>query len=234
MLFDVACPGVRGLRARCCVCRRRGAGAVPAAPNSTATTAFGINDDDTDRRQLSLADDGIEHAFFGTLDGNYTSFDAGDGGSEARAINNNGTIVGFSNSQNGIDGRSAHFRTACAGCAEMSACVNGNCSAAPKASTTRRTASPARAGISRTIRRSLSSGHHGKMAGTTCAFRRCIRPAKPTASTAPAWWWAIFPPPHARLYRQRQQAADRWTTLPTAAGTTLGASTTTARPWANG
>ena len=39
--------------------------------------------------------------FFGTLDGNYTSFDAGDGGSEARGINNAGYIVGYSNSQNG-------------------------------------------------------------------------------------------------------------------------------------
>jgi opacity protein-like surface antigen len=75
---------------------------VPAAPNSTATTAFGINDAFQISGSYIGKDDGIEHAFFGTLDGNYISFDAGDGGSEARAINNNGTIVGFSNSQNGI------------------------------------------------------------------------------------------------------------------------------------
>jgi uncharacterized membrane protein len=74
---------------------------VPAAPNSTATTAFGINDAFQISGSYIGKDDGIEHAFFGTLDGNYTSFDAGDGGSEARAINNNGYIVGFANSQNG-------------------------------------------------------------------------------------------------------------------------------------
>lgn len=75
---------------------------VPAAPNSTITTAFGINDVFQISGSYIGKDDGIEHAFFGTLDGNYTSFDARDGGSEARAINNNGIIVGFSNSQSGI------------------------------------------------------------------------------------------------------------------------------------
>jgi len=74
---------------------------VPAAPNSTITTAFGINDAFQISGSYIGKDDGIEHAFFGTLDGNYTSFDAGDGGSEARAINNAGYMVGFSNSQNG-------------------------------------------------------------------------------------------------------------------------------------
>lgn len=74
---------------------------VPDAPNSTVTTVFGINDLYLISGSYVGKDDGIEHAFFGTLDGNYTSFDAGDGGSEARAINNNGRIVGFSNSQNG-------------------------------------------------------------------------------------------------------------------------------------
>ncbi len=75
---------------------------VPAAPNSTATTAFGINDSFQISGSYVGAEDGIEHAFFGALDGNYTSFDAGDGGSQARAINNNGYIVGYSNSQNGF------------------------------------------------------------------------------------------------------------------------------------
>jgi uncharacterized membrane protein len=74
---------------------------IPAAPNSTLTTAFGINDAFQISGSYIGKDDGIAHAFFGTLDGSYTSFDAGDGGSEARAINNNGIIVGFSNSQNG-------------------------------------------------------------------------------------------------------------------------------------
>ena len=75
---------------------------VPSAPNSTVTTAFGINDSFQISGSYIGAEDGIEHAFFGTLDGNYTSFDAGDGGSEARAINNSGHIVGYSNSQNGF------------------------------------------------------------------------------------------------------------------------------------
>src|SRR4051812_11147748 len=74
---------------------------VPAAPGSAVTTAFGINDAFQISGSFIGKKDGIEHAFFGTLDGNYTSFDAGDGGSEARAINNNGYIVGYSNSQNG-------------------------------------------------------------------------------------------------------------------------------------
>jgi hypothetical protein len=75
---------------------------VPAAPNSTVTTVFGINDAFQISGSYIGKDDGIEHAFFGALDGNYTSFDAGDGGSEARAINNNGYIAGYSNSQNGF------------------------------------------------------------------------------------------------------------------------------------
>lgn len=74
---------------------------VPAAPNSTITTAFAINDSYVIAGSFVGANDGIEHSFFGTLDGNYTSFDAGTGGSEARGINNGGTITGFSNSQNG-------------------------------------------------------------------------------------------------------------------------------------
>lgn len=73
---------------------------VPAAPNSTATTAFAINDSNVIAGSY-VGTDGIEHAFFGTLDGNYTSFDAGTGGSEARGISNAGLITGFSNSQNG-------------------------------------------------------------------------------------------------------------------------------------
>lgn len=74
---------------------------VPAAPNSTATTAFGINDSFQIAGSYIGADDGIEHGFYGTLDGNYASFDAGNGGTEARAIANNGDIVGFANSQGG-------------------------------------------------------------------------------------------------------------------------------------
>lgn len=74
---------------------------VPSAPNSTVTTAFALNDSDVVAGSYIGASDGIEHAFYGTLDGNYTSFDAGSGGSEARGISNDGTITGLSNSQNG-------------------------------------------------------------------------------------------------------------------------------------
>jgi len=75
---------------------------VPAVPNSSATTVFGINDNNVVAGSFIGAKDGLEHSFFGTLDGNYTTFDVGTGGSEARDINNRDVIVGFSNSQNGF------------------------------------------------------------------------------------------------------------------------------------
>lgn len=74
---------------------------VPAAPNSSLTTVFAINDNNTIAGSYVGSGDGIEHSFFGTLDGDYTSFDAGSGGSEARGISNKGIITGFSNSQHG-------------------------------------------------------------------------------------------------------------------------------------
>jgi len=58
------------------------------------------------------ANDGIDHSFFGSLDGNYSTFDVGTGGSEARAINNNGYIVGFSNSQGGFTSNEPAFECA--------------------------------------------------------------------------------------------------------------------------
>lgn len=74
---------------------------VPSVPKSTVTTAFAFNDNDVVAGSFIGANDGVEHAFFGTLDGNYTTFDAGSGGSEARGISNDGTITGISNSQSG-------------------------------------------------------------------------------------------------------------------------------------
>src|SRR5215469_4316517 len=73
---------------------------VPSVPNSTLTTVFAINDKDVIAGSYIGSSDGIEHSFFGPL-GNYTSFDVGTGGSEARGINNKGLIAGYSNSQNG-------------------------------------------------------------------------------------------------------------------------------------
>src|SRR5215467_13396142 len=74
--------------------------AVPSVPDSTTTTVFSINDNNVIAGSYIGTNDGIEHSFFGPL-GNYTSFDAGTGGSEARGINNDGVITGFSNSQTG-------------------------------------------------------------------------------------------------------------------------------------
>lgn len=83
---------------------------VPVVPvkHSTATTVYGINDANTIAGGF-IGKDGVEHAFFGTLDGQYKTFDAGTGGTEARAINNNGYITGFSNSQTGSTAEQAMF-----------------------------------------------------------------------------------------------------------------------------
>jgi len=74
---------------------------VPPAPGASTTTAYAINDDGVIAGSFIGASDGIEHSFFGTLDGTYVVFDAGTGGSEARGIGNDGVITGFSNSQAG-------------------------------------------------------------------------------------------------------------------------------------
>jgi hypothetical protein len=68
---------------------------VPAVPGSTATTVFGIDD----RNVVAGAyrdGAGVEHGFFGTLDGNYTSFDYGHNstGTQARGIAVDGSITG--------------------------------------------------------------------------------------------------------------------------------------------
>jgi hypothetical protein len=76
---------------------------VPITPvaNSSATQAFGINDSNVVAGSYMGNSDGIEHGFFGTIDGHYASFDAGAGGTRANSINNKGFIVGYSNSQDG-------------------------------------------------------------------------------------------------------------------------------------
>ena len=81
---------------------------VPDVPNSKKTTVFAINDYDVVAGSY-IGKDGVEHAFFGTLDGNYTTFDAGPGGTEARGINNAGVISGFSNSQDGVTSNQTMF-----------------------------------------------------------------------------------------------------------------------------
>lgn len=74
---------------------------IVPVPNSTGTTAFGINDSDIIAGSYIGSNDGVEHGFFGTLSGSYTTFDAGSGGTEPRGIGNSGVITGFSNSQHG-------------------------------------------------------------------------------------------------------------------------------------
>jgi uncharacterized membrane protein len=78
------------------------AGVVPIVPvpGSAATAAYGINDNNVIVGGF-VDGGGVEHAFFGTADGQYAIFDAGEGGSEARGISNDGTIVGMSNAQSG-------------------------------------------------------------------------------------------------------------------------------------
>jgi hypothetical protein len=80
---------------------------VAAVPNSTSTTVFGINSDNVLAGSF-IGNDGIEHGFFGT-NGNYATFDAGEGGTQARGISDDGLITGLSNSQSGDAGAEPIF-----------------------------------------------------------------------------------------------------------------------------
>jgi|SRR5579871_419796 len=85
---------------------------VPVSvPDASKTRLFGINDDNVIAGSFIGKSDHVEHAFFGPFGGEYTSFDGGDGGTQARAINNNDYITGFSNSQGsgGITGTQPIF-----------------------------------------------------------------------------------------------------------------------------
>src|SRR5436309_2649059 len=77
---------------------------IVPVPDSTSTNVFGITTDNTITGSW-LDASGVEHGYVGPLDGtNYTTFDdpnSPNPGTEPRAINNNGYITGFSNSQNG-------------------------------------------------------------------------------------------------------------------------------------
>lgn len=70
---------------------------VPMVPGAVDQTVFGINDSNVIAGAFHDSA-GIEHGFYGTLDGNYTTFDvAGDDtfGTEPRYISPDGSIVGF-------------------------------------------------------------------------------------------------------------------------------------------
>ena len=70
---------------------------VVPPPGAVSTTAFGINDSNIIAGSFTDSS-GVEHGFFGPLDGsNYTEFDAiaGQTGTEPRAIANDGSIDGL-------------------------------------------------------------------------------------------------------------------------------------------
>jgi hypothetical protein len=77
---------------------------IVPVPNSTSTSVFAINDSDIITGSW-LDPSGVEHGYVGPLSGSkYQTFDDTNSpspGTEPRAINDNGTITGLSNSQNG-------------------------------------------------------------------------------------------------------------------------------------
>jgi hypothetical protein len=70
---------------------------VPPVPGSTAMTVFDINDNNVIVGSFRDPASGKEHGFFGTLDGNYKTFDfpGSSNGTEPRAIANDGGINGI-------------------------------------------------------------------------------------------------------------------------------------------
>lgn len=72
---------------------------IPSVPDSTATFVRTINNKNIVAGRYTTSD-GMSHAFFGTLDGNYTTFDALDGQTFAEGLNNAGYITGDSNAPN--------------------------------------------------------------------------------------------------------------------------------------
>ncbi|GEM_PF-911322 len=67
---------------------------VPAFPGATATYATGINNSNVIAGSYIDAN-AVSHGFYGTADGNYTSFDFPGGNTFADSINDAGDITGF-------------------------------------------------------------------------------------------------------------------------------------------
>lgn len=68
---------------------------VPQVRGSVGTQVFGINDNNVVVGSYFTSDN-VEHGFFGTLDGQYTTFDIGSGlNTEPRGINNTGVVMGI-------------------------------------------------------------------------------------------------------------------------------------------
>lgn len=88
---------------------------IPVVPiaGSTVMSPFGINDANVLGGSY-VGSDGIEHGFYGPLDGsNYTSFDLGrhEFGTEPRAIGNDGSMTGFAPGSRYVTGQE-FFRNA--------------------------------------------------------------------------------------------------------------------------
>jgi hypothetical protein len=66
---------------------------IPPVLGSTATYAGDINNNNVIAGSYTTAD-GISHGYFGTLDGNYTTFDVPDGTGGASALDDGGNIIG--------------------------------------------------------------------------------------------------------------------------------------------
>jgi len=72
---------------------------VPAFPGSTASFVYGINNSNVVAGRYQ-GSDGVDHGFFGTLDGNYTAFDFPGGSSFVTSINDAGDITGYAEASN--------------------------------------------------------------------------------------------------------------------------------------
>jgi hypothetical protein len=74
---------------------------IPVAGSSEGSTGvLGINDDNVIVGSY-FTDDGVQHGFTGTLDGNYTTFDIGVTVTDARGIGKDGSITGEADDRDG-------------------------------------------------------------------------------------------------------------------------------------
>jgi hypothetical protein len=68
---------------------------IPDVPGSISTNVHTINNNNLVAGSFTSSD-GAVHGFFGSLDGNYTAFDALNGQTEVRGLNDQGYITGLS------------------------------------------------------------------------------------------------------------------------------------------
>lgn len=70
---------------------------IPDYPGATDNTSVLAINDNLEIAGGYVSSDGVEHGFYGPLGGTYTSFDIGTGGTYARAIGSDGTILAINN-----------------------------------------------------------------------------------------------------------------------------------------